>query len=426
MRSIPFVAALALTVAAQAQVPNRLGYQGRLLRGDGSPEAGVVAMTFTLYDAAAAGSPLGCDAAQVALSDGLYSVLLGDLGNCPGAPPAIQASAFDGRDLYLELTVAGFALSPRQRIGTVPYAHRAGASVNVRGGTVEATSVTVGGATGVSISGSGIALGATTVVDGAGKATVAVGTGLTGNGSTASPVAVAADGVTSTLLASDGTSLAKVSGGIMATAAGNVGIGTTSPATRLDVFTPTTNAYAARLVNTSTGGEGHGLRVETNHPAGVLFAAANQGLERVVITNSGNVGIGTISPPQTLTVGQWTAGDNTDYSVYVRRHGTGAAPGTYTSSGIAALNVSDVSGDGPGTVDTIGVAYIGVPRIADGDANAHNATVLQVANDNGSGLRVDGRRNVFVGYHTTTNSTLNRSLMVQDRLGVNTPKCLSG
>lgn len=199
MHRLPWVLCL-VSMAANAQVPNQLGYQGRLVRADGTPEAGVVAMTFSLFDVATGGSPVGCDAFQVALTDGFYSVLLGDAGGCAGASPAITASIFDGRDLHLEVAVAGASMAPRQRVGTVAYAHRSGTATNLRGGTVEATSVTVAGATGVSIDGTGIAVGGTPIVDATGKVTsatgaltsVAHGSTLTGNGTVASPLDVVA------------------------------------------------------------------------------------------------------------------------------------------------------------------------------------------------------------------------------------------
>ncbi len=163
-------AALAAVGAAQAQttVPATLGYQGRLLKSDGSPEVGVVSMTFTLYPTATAGTPLACDSMQVALSDGFYSVALAGIGGC-GVLPAVGPSFFDGADRWLEVSAAGGTMPPRQRVTSVAYSLRAGTAVNVRGGTVEATSVTVGGASGVVISGSGVSVGGNAVIDSTGK-----------------------------------------------------------------------------------------------------------------------------------------------------------------------------------------------------------------------------------------------------------------
>lgn len=191
MHLLTGVIAFAWASVAIAQVPNKLGYQGRLLKADGTPEVGIASMSFAVYDVSTGGTAVGCDALQVALNEGFYSVLLGGLGGCTFGLLPINPALIDGRELYLEVVVNGIPMLPRQRTGTVPYAFWAGTAVNVRGGRVEAASVTVGGATGVAISSSGINLAGKTVVDTSGKAAVATGTGLTGDGTTAAPLAVA-------------------------------------------------------------------------------------------------------------------------------------------------------------------------------------------------------------------------------------------
>lgn len=90
MRRVSLVVASLAAAAAVAQVPSKVGYQGRLLKSDGSPEAGIVDMTFSIYDVATGGVALGCDKAQVAVADGFYSVFLGDVGGCPGGGTAIE------------------------------------------------------------------------------------------------------------------------------------------------------------------------------------------------------------------------------------------------------------------------------------------------------------------------------------------------
>lgn len=195
MRALVAATASVLASAAAAQVPGVLGYQGRLLKLDGSPETGVLSLEFALYDASAGGSARWTEQQQVALSDGFYAVVLGTV-------TAIPLAVLDGGDKYLQVAVGGTALSPRQRVASVAYAVRAGTAASVVGGTVDATSLTVGGAGGVTISSTGVSVGGSQVIDSAGKLTaasgaltsIAVGPGLTGSGTTPSPLAVSFGG----------------------------------------------------------------------------------------------------------------------------------------------------------------------------------------------------------------------------------------
>ncbi len=157
-RWLTLVLLIAASATAAAEVPGRLGYQGRLLKSDGSPEAGSKSITFSLYDAATGGTnPLWTETQTLALSDGYYATFLGSV-------QSFGAGLFDGRTLYLELKVDGAALSPRQEVGTVPYALLAG---GVSGGVVDAAEIKVGH---------------TTVIDSTGKlagsASYSAGSGL--------------------------------------------------------------------------------------------------------------------------------------------------------------------------------------------------------------------------------------------------------
>ncbi len=151
-----------LSAAAGAQVPNKIGYQGRLLKADGSPEAGQHSLSFKIFDLASGGSALWTEDQTVSLSDGYYAVQLGSV-------TALSPAVFSGGDRYLELAVDGTALSPRQAIDSVPFALLANTSTNLSGGTVNATSVTVGGANGTSIGSGGISVGGSTVVNASGR-----------------------------------------------------------------------------------------------------------------------------------------------------------------------------------------------------------------------------------------------------------------
>src|SRR4051812_48259865 len=115
MRVLAVVVAVLLPSLAAAQVPQKLGYQGRLLKADGTPESGVIKMTFALFSTATGGTAAWTEDQNVPLSDGFYSLYLGDVTPLP-------ANVFDGSEKFLELTTNSTPLTPRQRVASVPYA----------------------------------------------------------------------------------------------------------------------------------------------------------------------------------------------------------------------------------------------------------------------------------------------------------------
>ncbi len=134
------VAALILTqqvwakpLASPASAPGpsatTVNYQGRLADSGGNPLDGTYGMSFSLWDASTGGSlvwgPEGH--AAVPVSDGLFSVGLGSQTS-----GGIPTSAWNG-DRYLEITVGGETLSPRELIRSVPIA---GMALTVPDGTI--------------------------------------------------------------------------------------------------------------------------------------------------------------------------------------------------------------------------------------------------------------------------------------------------
>ncbi len=108
---------------------------------------------------------------------------------------------------------------------------------------------------------------------------------------------------------------ASVSNNIVLDSSGNVGIGTSSPTARLDLSAA---SYCAAQVNSGSvqgqlaanaGGLSVDVRAVSNHPV-TIFA---NNTERMRITASGNVGIGTSSPGQRLDVQQAA----TDYQLRI-------------------------------------------------------------------------------------------------------------
>jgi len=103
-------AALGATAQAATQLPDFV-YQGRLTQ-NGAPANGSFDMTFALFDLAAGGTQVGATISEPGypVTDGLFSVSLG----FPGA--------FTGTQLYLQVTVNGVPMAPRQAVATAPVA----------------------------------------------------------------------------------------------------------------------------------------------------------------------------------------------------------------------------------------------------------------------------------------------------------------
>ena len=108
-------------LAARAQVPQTISYQGSLTDSGGAPITGAVSMTFGLYAAASGGTPLWQETqATVAVVNGAFDVVFGADGGNP-----LDVSLFAGQ-LYLGITVGADAeMTPRQALTAVSYAIQA-------------------------------------------------------------------------------------------------------------------------------------------------------------------------------------------------------------------------------------------------------------------------------------------------------------
>lgn len=141
------VAALCWGTLAWGQAPNVLGYQGRLYKATGEPRSGVTSMRFSVHTASSGGTELWTEEHTVGLSDGFYAVFLGERTPLPPV-------AFDGTDRFLELSVDGVVLTPRQRIASVAYAMSCSIAQSVAStGILNAGGLRVGGAVVIDASG---------------------------------------------------------------------------------------------------------------------------------------------------------------------------------------------------------------------------------------------------------------------------------
>ena len=103
--------------ALLAQEPQMFRYQGRILDND-ALVSGNLDFSFKLYDSPTGGSPLYEDTATIMVVDGLYSTMIGDDTTSGGD----LGDALNNPAVYLEITVGGETLTPRERIVSVPYA----------------------------------------------------------------------------------------------------------------------------------------------------------------------------------------------------------------------------------------------------------------------------------------------------------------
>ena len=96
-----------------------IAYQGRLTDAAGVPLTGSYPMTFALYAAPTGGAALWSESRTVAATDGVFSVMLGEVTPIPAS---IAANA----SLYLGVTVGSDTeMTPRKQLGSVAYAFQA-------------------------------------------------------------------------------------------------------------------------------------------------------------------------------------------------------------------------------------------------------------------------------------------------------------
>ncbi|MEK7858737.1 MAG: hypothetical protein AAB320_06300, partial [Elusimicrobiota bacterium] len=104
-------------VPARAQsVPSLISFQGRLTDNLNNPLGGSHTFIFNIYPVSTGGAALWTETqAGVAVSNGVLAVQL-------GAVTPLTPAVFSGAAAFLEVTVDGTPLSPRERLITVPYA----------------------------------------------------------------------------------------------------------------------------------------------------------------------------------------------------------------------------------------------------------------------------------------------------------------
>lgn len=260
---------------ALTQVPQSLSYQGRLMKADGDPETGSTQFGFAVFDVQTGGAALWSERQSLALTDGYYSTAI-------GTTTPLTADVFSGHR-WIELSVEGTPLAPRQPIGSVPFALVAN---SISGGTVSASSATVGGNVGIATGSPAARLHAV-------GAPVRPGTAGT----------VGINGTAFRTLSGTGTSFKQ--SGVMA---GDAIVVTTAAGTYIRI--------ATEVVDDAT------LTVDAAYPIGFSGASYTvqkpvarldtaDGIPRVFLNGLGDLGVGTATPSQRFHVAGIGGGNQT-------------------------------------------------------------------------------------------------------------------
>ena len=136
---LPTLMTVLLASPALAQVSPVTTYQGSLMDLAGRPLTRAVPMSFRILGVEEGGDPVWEEFhGSVDVVDGLFTVALGTIS-------PLTAELFGGSEGYLEISVDGEPLSPRQRIGSVPQALVAEQAQDVRGRDITPLSVSITG-----------------------------------------------------------------------------------------------------------------------------------------------------------------------------------------------------------------------------------------------------------------------------------------
>ncbi len=132
LRALVAAALFALLAApAAAQVPDVLPYQGYLTNDAGMPQDQEVSLTFRLYADGDSPSALWTETWDVIPEGGVFYVYLGMIESLAG----VMGS---GEVRYLGVSVGDEGeATPRQRVGSVPYAMMANSAISIGGLTVD-------------------------------------------------------------------------------------------------------------------------------------------------------------------------------------------------------------------------------------------------------------------------------------------------
>jgi hypothetical protein len=352
--------------ASAAEVPRLIKFSGTLLDAQDRPLAGPVGVTFALHAQQTGGAALWIETQNVTPdAHGNYSVLLG-ANSANGVPAELFAS---GEARWLEVQVERQAEQPRILLVSVPYALKAKDAETLGGRPASAflTTETLAG------NSAGAAAAATALPSSKTQSTAKKA--ASAPQPAAACASVASDGTATANSVAKFTAPCNVQNSAITETGGNVGIGTTAPIRALDIEGGTNTAILVRgpgthgvqlTGDTSSGRLGQDLEgffFSSDTNGKVLKFDTNNGTlnEWMRITSAGNVGIGTKTPAQKLSVAgmlESTSGGFKFPNGTVQTTAGGAGTVTSVGSGLG-LTGGPITSSGTLAIDPLVVPQLG-------------------------------------------------------------------
>ncbi len=324
-------------------VPRLVQFSGSVTDASGKAAAGAVMITFSLYALQDGGAPLWSETQRLALdSRGHYTALLG-AASPDGLPLDLFASGA-ARWLGVAPALPGVGEQTRVLLVGVPYALKA-ADADTLGGKPASAYVTTDSAGSAGLQ-DGTLRGDAGTKDGATSAT------STDRKTKAPASTITGSGTTNYVpLWTGSTTLGNSA--LFQTSSGNVGIGTTSPTSILQVngsspMTSTGTGAGFSFQDRAGGASPYGEWYSTADVA--RFWRSDKG-DIIGVTSTGNVGIGTTSPTFTLEVSGstpiYSTGSGAGLAFQDRSGGTSPYAEWYSTGDVARLwwlNKGDILG----------------------------------------------------------------------------------